>query len=195
MATATLPPPTRPHLFTVDDYHQMQAAGIIAAASRAELILGVITEKPPINPPHAAAQRRLVRLLPAFAGADHFVQFQLPITLSDSEPEPDAAFVRARDDDYGDGHPGPKDVTLVVEIADSTLAADRSRKVRMYAENKIAEYWIVNLVDGVVEVYTQPRGGRTPTYRTRTDYAAGQVVPVVLAGKQVGTIPVSEIIP
>jgi hypothetical protein len=59
----------------------------------------------------------------------------------------------------------------------------------------VPEYWIVNLVDGIVEVYTKPRGGRNPTYRTRTDYAAGESVPVVLGGKQVGTIPVSEIIP
>ena len=148
-----------------------------------------------MNPPHAATQRRIVRLLPPFAGTDHFVQFQLPITLADSEPEPDAAFVALRDDDYGGGHPGAKDVAVVIEIADSTLAQDRGSQLVLYAENKIAVYWIVNLIDSAVEVYTQPRGGKRPTYRARTDYAAGDLVPVMLAGKQVGTIPVSEIIP
>jgi Uma2 family endonuclease len=198
MATATLPPPvpgTRLHLFTVADYHRMQVTGIIAASDRVELIRGVLVEKPVMNPPHAASQRRLVRFLPAVAGDAHAVQFQLPITLADSEPEPDAAFVAVRDDDYGDGHPRAKDVSLVIEIADSTLAQDRGSQLELYAENKIAVYWIVNLVDGVVEVYTQPKGGKMPTYRTRTDYAAGESVPVVLGGKTVGQLPVSDILP
>lgn len=198
MATVVAAPPPAPrarqHLFTVADYHRMQATGIITKSDRVELIRGVLVEKPVVNPPHAATQRRLTRLLPTLAGSAHTVQFQLPITLSDSEPEPDAAFIAVREDDYSDGHPGPKDVTLVIEISDSTLAEDRGSQLQLYAENKIPEYWIVNLVEGIVEVYTKPRGGRTPTYRARTDYAAGDSVPVVLGGKPAGTLPVSEII-
>lgn len=81
------------------------------------------------------------------------------------------------------------------EVSDATLELDRGLKLRIYASGLIPAYWIVNLVEARVEVYTQPRGGKKPTYKTRTDYGPNDTVPVVIAGKQVGTIAVKEVLP
>jgi hypothetical protein len=80
-------------------------------------------------------------------------------------------------------------------VADSTLHRDQTTKLELYAGAKVAVYWIVNLVDRRVEVYTQPRGGKSPTYKTRTDYGPDDAVPVVIAGKRVGTIAVKDLLP
>jgi len=198
MATATLPsaaPRARQHLFSVAEYERLHAGGFLSPKDRCELIRGLLVEKPPMNPPHATALSQLhVRLL-GLLGLTACLRSQMPVRLADSMPLPDLVWADGAFPDYSATHPTPKQVRLLVEVSDSSLAADRGEMLELYAENKIAVYWIVNLIDGIVEVYTQPRGGKRPTYRARTDYAAGRVVPVVPGGKQVGTIPVSEIIP
>ena len=199
MATALIPtrrplPAADLHRITVDQYHRMMTSGAITTADRCELIHGLLVEKPRINPPHAYAIARLTRRLFPLAG-DSVVRVQLPITLSDSEPEPDFVLAGGTDEDYADRHPGPKDVLLVVEVSDSSLDDDQGTKLRMYAAEKLPVYWIVNIPDRRVEVYTQPRGGKAPTYRTRADYAPGQSVPVTVAGTALGSVPVSELLP
>ena len=92
-------------------------------------------------------------------------------------------------------HPGPKDLVLVVEVSDSSLGFDRGTKMAVYAAAKIVQYWIVNVNDRRVEVYTQPKGGKNPSYKLRTDYGPGDAVPVVVAGKQVGAVAVKELLP
>ena len=120
-----------------------------------------------------------------------------PITISsqDSEPEPDLVIVLGPDTRYDDNQPTPRDILLIVEVSDSSLEEDRGEKLQSYAAARIPFYWVVNLRANVIEVYTLPRGGRNPTYRSRIDYTAGMVVPVVVAGKTLGTIPASEILP
>lgn len=199
MPTATLAPPAPPprpqKRFTVAEYHRLIELGIVKKADRCELIHGVIVEKPRVNPPHAATVRRLMRLLAALIGDAAVLQIQLPITCSDSEPEPDAAILIGTEEDYEYRHPGPRDVVLLVEVSDSTLDDDTTTKLQLCAAEKIAQYWVVNLIDRRVEVYTTPRGGRTPAYRTRIDFRPGQAVPVVVGKKTVGSIPVSELLP
>ena len=199
MATATLmPPPLTPQRlkkFTVAEYERLHASGFLSPEDRCELIRGFLVEKPPMNPPHATALSQLHMRLLGLLGLTACVRAQMPVRLADSMPLPDLVWADGAFPDYAATHPTPKQVRLLVEVSESTLAEDRGTKLELYAENKIAEYWIVNLIDGLVEVYTQPRGGKKPTYRARTDYTAGQCVPVVLGGKQMGTIPVSEIIP
>jgi Uma2 family endonuclease len=194
-ATATIvsPSPRPPKRFSVAAYHRMMELGLITKGDRCELIHGLIVEKPRVNPPHAAAVRRLTRLLTAVLDGA-VLQIQLPVTLSDSEPEPDAAVLQGEEADYDHRHPGPKDVLLLVEVSDSTLDDDSTTKLALYAGEKIAQYWIVNLVDREVQVYTNPRGGRTPAYRTRTDYRPGDSIPVVVGKKAVGTVAVSELL-
>jgi Uma2 family endonuclease len=193
-ATPTVPPPRPPKRFSVADYHRMMELGLITKSDRCELIRGLIVEKPRVNPPHAAAVRRITRLLSAVLTERTVLQIQLPITLSDSEPEPDAAVLRGDEADYDHRHPGPRDVLLVVEVSDSSLDDDSTTKLSLYAGEKLTEYWIVNVVDRVVQVYTNPRGGRTPTYRTRTDYAGGESVPVSFGKVMAGTIPAEDLL-
>ncbi len=121
---------------------------------------------------------------------------QRPIYLSgDNVPEPDAAVVKGPIRRYLKHHPYPADIALLVEVSESTLDQDRGIKLEMYARDRIPEYWIVNLVDRVVEVYTQPKGGKTPSYRQMVSYGAGSSVPLRTAGKELGEIPVSDLLP
>jgi Uma2 family endonuclease len=198
-ARTTAPPEatvSRPQrLFTVEEYHRMGEAGVLTENDRCELIRGFIVEKPVINPPHKKAVRRLTPRLAAAFGDDYVIDSQAPITLADSEPEPDFAVAIGPEDRYENRNPRPGEIVLVVEVSDSSLTYDRGDKLELYARGKVPVYWIVNLIDRQIEVYTLPRGGKNPAYRSRTDYAPGQSVPVAVAGEQLGSIPVSEILP
>jgi Uma2 family endonuclease len=160
------------------------------------LVRGVILEKPVPGPSHSKSTQRLLRrLTPLFPEPDWVVGIQDAITLPDSEPEPDFFAATGPESKYDARHPGPKDLVLVIEVADSSLSFDRGTKLAVYAGAKIVQYWIVNVSDRRVEVYMQPKGGKNPTYKTRTDYGPSDAVPVVIAGKQVGTSAVKELLP
>lgn len=183
--------------FTLAEYHTLIEIGVLKPGDPYELLNGVIKYKMPQNTPHASTsskfEKRLWKMLPD----DLLLRTQKPITIAsqDSEPEPDIAIVLGPDTRYDDNQPTPRDVLLVVEVSDSSLEEDRGEKLQSYASARILCYWIVNLRANIIEVYTQPRGGRNPTYRSRVDYTAGMAVPVVVAGKTLGTIPASEILP
>lgn len=198
MATvlALSPPPAMPQKrFSVAEYHRLIADGYFACDERYELVRGYIIERPPINPPHATVVRKLMVQLLRLVGLTAVVRIQLSITLPDGEPIPDFVLAAGTDDDYAARHPGPDDCHLVIEVSDSSVAFDTGAKLATYAQAKVSVYWVVNIPDRRVEVYTQPRGGKSPTYRTRTDYAPGQDVSVVVAGKTLGSLPVSELLP
>lgn len=189
-------PADRTRRFTVEEYHRLGEAGILGPKDRCELIHGYILEKPVTNPPHTKASRRLVTwVVPLFAGPDWVVGLQQPITLADSEPEPDFYAATGPESKYDRRQPGPKDVALVVEVSDTTVVFDRGTKLALYAANKIVQYWIVDVNARRVEVYTDPRGGKSPGYRTRAEYAPGEDVPVVVAGRALGTVPAAELLP
>jgi Uma2 family endonuclease len=192
-----LPPAVSPlpvHRFTVDEYHKLGELGILTENDRVELIHGWIVAKMTLNPPHAYAVTALMGQLVAL-GASAIVRVQQPITTTDSEPEPDVVFATGTNTDYKKRHPAPSECALVAEVADSSLHEDQTTKLELYAGVKIAVYWIVNLVDRRVEVYTQPKGGKNPTYKRRTDYGPDDAVPVVIGGKRVGTIAVKDLLP
>ena len=120
----------------------------------------------------------------------------LAITLTDSEPEPDVALLRGDETNYDARHPEPRDVGIVVEVADSSLLSDRRDKGRIYSAAGIPIYWVVNVIDRQIEVYTDPQAAATPPeYATRTDYPHGGSVPVVLDGVTVATLAVADLIP
>ncbi len=184
-----------PRKFTVAEYHQMIQAGVLAEDDRVELIEGWIVAKMPHNPPHDSgvnnARQRIERLLPA--GWE--TRIQSAITLPDSEPEPDIVVVPSPASRYSTHHPGPLDIALLVEVADSSLARDRGEKCRSYARAGIVCYWIINLVQRQVEVYTDPTGPvGQPAYRRRTDYGSGDSVPLVIGGQQIALIPVGDLL-
>jgi Uma2 family endonuclease len=147
--------------FTVDDYYAMADAGIFRPDERVELIEGEIIDMGAIGSLHAAIVTRLSRMLVLGVGEQAIVRVQDPVRLSDlTEPEPDLALLRPRDDFYAAGHPLPPDTLLVVEVSHTTLGYDRGIKLPLYATAGIPEVWIVNPEDVVVEVYREPARGR-----------------------------------
>jgi Uma2 family endonuclease len=183
------------HRFTVEQYHEMIRTGILKEDDPVELLDGWIVEKMPPTPPHSQAVRCLNRRLATLLSGDWVLCVQDPATMTSSEPQPDIAVAVGPEERYAQRHPGPRDLALVVEVSDTSLAQDQTTKLAIYAAARLPVYWIVNLVDRRVEVYTGPRGGKNPTYRTRRDYGPDDAVPVTLAGRTAGSIPVREILP
>ncbi len=182
--------------FSVAEYHKLIQVGILTEDDNLELLEGYLVHKMTRNPPHDGTlqlvQENLSRALPP----GWRVRVQCAITLSDSEPEPDAAVVRGDARTYLTRHPGPADIGLVVEVADSTLPGDRDDKARIYARAGIVCYWIVNLIDQQVEVYTSPSGPvAKPKFAQESDYRAGDRVPLVLDGATVATFDAADLLP
>jgi Uma2 family endonuclease len=124
---------------------------------RVELLDGEIITMAPQNPPHAGTTNRIASVLIRLLGTVFSVRVQAPVVLNDwSEPEPDIAICRLDPDDYRHEHPKASDVLLVIEVADTSLPYDRSRKVAAYARSGIPEYGIVNLVDRRIEALSDP---------------------------------------
>jgi Uma2 family endonuclease len=143
--------------FTLSQYHQMIATGVLPEGDRVELIDGEILEMAAIGRKHSAQVNRLNRLFAQQLGDDILVSIQNPIELGPrSEPEPDAALLRWRDDYYESGHPQPADVYLVIEVADSTVEFDREVKAPLYARSGIVEYWLIDLQTDAIAVHRQP---------------------------------------
>ena len=149
--------PPAPRLFNVDEYYAMARAGILGEDDRVELIEGEIVVMSPASSPHAGCINALNRILVRSAGERAVVSIQQPLRLSElSEPEPDVALLRWRDDDYRARHPGPADALLVIEVSRSSLRVDRNVKLPLYARHSVPEVWIVDLEANSVEVYRSP---------------------------------------
>jgi Uma2 family endonuclease len=146
----TLPSKRR---LTIAEYHRMGETGILTEADRVELIEGELIEMAPIGSRHADCVSHLVRRL--VRQTEALIRVQDPLELPQhSEPEPDIAIVHNRH--YSEAHPGPQDVLLLIEVADSTLAYDRDIKVPLYARFGIAEVWLVDIQNERLEVYLEP---------------------------------------
>jgi Uma2 family endonuclease len=189
------PPETLPELyrFSVLQYLAMVEAGVFATENRVELIEGWVVKKMSRRPTHdstlSRANRRLARLLPEI----WVLRCQMALVLARSVPEPDLAIVDGPEETYDLRHPSAADAALAIEVAESSLHYDRQEKGPLYAEARIAEYWIINVVDLQVEVYTQPRAGKAPEYRKRQDYSRRTSVPVILGGKEIGRLDVAAL--
>lgn len=144
------------HLVTLEEYDRMVEAGVFEPEARIELIKGEIVDMPPPGPEHESSVARLDRLFNKVAADKALVWPQgnsIGLPQTNSRPQPDITILKWRDDYYAGRRPKPEDVILLVEVADSSLKLDRGGKLQLYAEAGIQEYWVVNLVDGVVEVY------------------------------------------
>jgi len=178
--------------FSVDEYHKMIEFGVLKSGEPFELLRGWIVKKMSIISPHSQAVSRLQRWFSRHLSDEWYLRTQQPITTSDSEPEPDLVVAQGPDTLYDSGHPTPAQAALVIEVASSSLLDDQTEKLRIYADSGVSQYWIINLIDMRVEVYTQPRGGKKPGYKSCVHYAKGEEIPLVLAKKKVGSLPVSE---
>ena len=141
--------------FSRFEYERLAELEFFRPDERLELIDGVMVVREPQDSPHATGVRLVVRALRAVFGTGWLVDSQLPVALDEhSEPEPDAAVVAGDPRDYSAEH--PTNPVLIVEVAESRLAFDRRHKASLYARASIAEYWVVNLVDRVLEVHREP---------------------------------------
>jgi Uma2 family endonuclease len=183
------------HRFTIDQYHRLTETGILTAKDRVELLEGWIIEKMTFNPPHNATIIRVNRRLTLLLPEEWLLQVQGAVTLRDSEPEPDFAVIRGPESQYSTRKPVARDVAIVIEAADSSLLEDRRYKTVLYAAARIAEYWIINLVNLRIEVHTQPRAGKSPQYRQTRNYGLDEVIPLVLEGMEIARIPVRDLLP
>ena len=135
----------------------MAEAGILHEDDRVELIEGKIIQMAAVGSRHAACVKRLIKFLVREVGDSGVVGAQDPVVLPDSsEPEPDVAVLRPRDDFYAAGHPVPEDVLLLIEVSDTSLEYDRDVKVPLYARAGISEVWIVDLVNEKIHAYSRP---------------------------------------
>jgi Uma2 family endonuclease len=160
MATIPFAAPSR-HRISVEAFHRMGETGILGPEDRVELIDGEIIDMSPIGAWHAAIVDILARHFGRCAGESLFVRCQNPLRLDDvNEPEPDIAILRPRADFYTTGHPGPADVLLVIEVADTSLAYDLGTKVPLYARHGIPEVWVIDAATRRTRVFRQPTGGR-----------------------------------
>jgi Uma2 family endonuclease len=147
--------------FTASEYNRMAEAGILTEDDRVELIEGEIVEMSPIGSRHAACVNRLNMLLSSQAGQDFIVSVQNPIVVDDySEPEPDVAVLRMRDDYYAQELPTAPDVLLVVEVSDTSVEIDRSVKIPLYARTGIPFTILVDLPKELIEVHSEPTNGQ-----------------------------------
>jgi Uma2 family endonuclease len=182
--------------FSVAEYHKLIDIGILTEDDNLELLEGYLVLKMSRKPPHDGTLQLIQENLAPVVPAGWCLRIQCAITLSDSEPEPDGALVRGNARTSLSRHPGPTDIGLLLEVSDTTLAGDRADKGRIYARAGLAYYWIVNLNDRQIEVYTSPSGPTaSPAFAQRTDYHAGDSVPLVLDGTLVASIAVGELLP
>lgn len=188
----------RAYHFSLEQYHRMEAEGILLTKDRVELLGGWLIARPPMNPPHRRATRKVrvevEKVLPRGWYADEQKPVSMPLTSS--EPEPDLQVVRGDPDDYNDRHPGPNEIALLVEVSDSTLSEDRQFQKQLYASEGVPVYWILNLRQRCLEVFWGPSGpGETPDYRGFRSYSPVEDVPLILDGREVASITVRNLLP
>lgn len=145
--------------WSVEEYHRMIEAGILQGRS-VELLAGEIVEMSPETPIHYTTAKRGAKYLEELLSDKADVRFNGPITLADSEPEPDIAVVRLPESAYNDRHPNPQDIFWIVEVAKSSLKKDLEVKAAIYAMAAIQEYWVLDLSAKQMIVFRNPRANQ-----------------------------------
>lgn len=176
------------------EYDRMAEAGLFDPDERVELLEGDIITVTPQQSPHSACIGLIDGVLRHAFGPSYWIRIQLPLIVDpDSEPEPDLAVVPGSPRDYVHDH--PRTAVLVIEVADSTIAKDRTYKTRIYARAGILEYWIVNLTERCLEVYRDPMAapGQAGTYRSSQKLSpSDSIAPLASPGS---TVAVADLLP
>jgi Uma2 family endonuclease len=187
-------PPVRTRRFTRAEYDRLVDRGFFDEDEPIELLDGLLVVKEPQGARHVAAVGLVRKALERAFGPRHHVRDAKPVALDDaSEPEPDLAVVKGRIREYADAHPSAP--VLVVEVSQASLGTDRRRKARLYARAGLREYWIVNLVDDLLEVYRDPvraGAGRWKYRAVRLLGPAARVSPLAAPGAR---IRVADLLP
>lgn len=179
--------------WTRREYDRIAEAGLFGPDERVELLEGEIITVTPQQSPHSACIGLIDGMLRQAFGPAYWVRIQLPLIVDpDSEPEPDLTVVPGSPRDYAQDH--PRTAVLVVEVADSTVAKDRTYKTRIYARAGIPEYWIINLAERCLEVYRDPETStQTALYRSSQRLnPSDSLAPLAAPGS---TVTVSDLLP
>jgi Uma2 family endonuclease len=195
-------PPAAPYpnlyRMSLEKYEAMVSSGVFSKRDRVHLVEGLLVALMTENPPHSVACELTSAALRRIKPSGWHIRVDRPVRIPSraSSPEPDIVLARGEIRDYLKWHPDPSNVALVVEVSDTSLAEDRTLMQRAYGGGAIPRYWIINLVDRQVEVYSQPSGPEEPIgYRHCEVFRPGQDIPVVIDGIEVGHIAVAEILP
>jgi len=185
------------HRISTERYLKMIEVGVFEDGDRLFLWHGRLVEKMTKGRPHSFAALKLDDLLGRIISVDLHLELEQPMVLSDDTmPEPDLMVIRGPLDDYRNRMPTPRDIPLIVEVADSSVGQDRGPKLLDSASAEIPVYWLVNIPKRRIEVYSQPSGpAEVPGYADHVEYEVGSEVPVILDGREVGRIVVGQIIP
>src|SRR5438128_2006761 len=182
-STHSMAMPLAGHRFTVDEYHRMGEAGVFHEDDRVELIDGQVLEMSPMIGGATCRESGLNALFAPLAGRQATVSVQNPVVLGEhEEPQPDFTVLRYRADGYGERHPGTPDVLLVIEVADTSVEADRRTKIPLYARTGIPEAWLVNLPADTIECYREPGAGAGGYASLRTAKRGETLTPLQVPG-------------
>jgi Uma2 family endonuclease len=185
-----------PYRINVRQFEKMIDADIFPEGVHVELLAGILTAMT-TNPPHIIIVTRLATLLRPLLPADRILFEEKPLQFSPRwRPEPDITVICGPDSIYLGRLPRPAEIGLIIEVADTTYSKDAGIKLRRYATARVPIYWIVNLGQRQVEVYTDPQGrGRTALYRGIVIHKEGEQVPVVIDGQERGVLAVADLLP
>ena len=182
------------HLYkmSVDEYDRLADAGFLKDR-RVELINGWLVRKMTTKPLHVAAVDAIREAVSRILPSGWWLRDEKPVRIPDfDEPEPDVSVVRGSRLDYLARHPGPGDIEFLVEVSDTSLSWDRHEKLSAYAKAGVPTYWILNLVDRQLEVFTSPSSG---SYQSHQALGPGDHAPVTIARTEIGLIPVADLLP
>ena len=187
-----LPAPMSVYRLNVNQYEAIVRSGVFTKRDRVHLINGILVAKLTKKPPHVIACEKTRDALMRAVPTNWRVMVEAPVRIPFyNEPEPDLALARGSVEDYEKHHPEPPDVALIVGVADSSLQDDREL-IPVYGSGGVPVYWIVDLVDRQVEIYSEPG---PHGYGTSVFLRPGQTVPLVIDGTEIGRIPVDDMLP
>jgi Uma2 family endonuclease len=175
---------------TVEEYERI---GPMLDDPRVELVDGYLVRMMTKSPEHSFSTIEVHKAVESLLPAGWIARPEQPVRIPGyDEPEPDVTVVRGHNADYRHRMPTAADLALAIEVSDSTLSLDRGKKLTAYANNGVPIYWIVNLAERQVEVYTDPGPA---AYQSCAVFKPGQDVPVVINGQPCGSVRVDDILP
>jgi Uma2 family endonuclease len=181
---------------TVDEYRRKAAMGEFSNSRTFELLEGVVVPKARQTLKHETALENIQNVIGKLTPGGWHLRIQQPLACGDSQPEPDAVMVKDALDQYVDRPPSPNAVSLVIEVADASLTLDRRLKGRIYARAGIMQYWLLNLVDCDLEVYSNASGPvPMPAFQEHRVYRVEDKLSVVVGLDDLGQIKVRDLLP
>jgi Uma2 family endonuclease len=181
---------------TVDEFRRKAAMGELSQSKKFELLEGVVVAKARQTLKHETALENIQNIVGKLTPGGWHLRVQQPLNCGDSQPEPDIAIVKDALDMYVDRPPMPNMVSLVVEVADASLTLDRRVKGRVYARAGLSVYWLLNLVDSELEVYSRTSGPvPMPGYQEKRVYRAEDKLSLVVGLDDLGTVKVRDMLP